>query len=128
MTYKKKEVTSWEVGDGKEIRLWEDKWADNVPLMHKFPRFFSISLDTRRILSQVGVWSDNSWSWELSWRRNLFVWESSMADLLLQVLDNQRLTREGENTNDKWIWRDVESTDFSVKADYNILLGGGYRV
>jgi len=24
---------------------------------------------------------------------------------------------------DKWLWRDVESTDFSVKEAYNILLG-----
>jgi len=46
-----------------------------------------------------------------------------MADLLLQVLDNKRLTREGENTTDKWIWMDVVSTDFSVKATYNILSG-----
>jgi len=63
----------WEVGDGKDIRFWEDKWVDNVPLMHKFPRLFSISLFTGRTLSQVGVWSNNNWSWELSWRRNLFV-------------------------------------------------------
>ena len=96
---------------------------DNVALLHKFPRFFSISLDIGRTLSQVGVWSNNSWSWELSWRTNLFVWQPSLTDLLLQVLDNKRLTREGENTIDKWIWRDVVSTDFFVKAAYNILLG-----
>jgi len=97
--------------------------VDNVALMHKFPRLFSISLDTGRTLSQLGVWSNNSRSWELSWRRNLFVWESSLIDLLLQELDNKRLTRESENTTDKWIWRDVVSTNFSVKAAYNILLG-----
>jgi len=45
----------WEVGDRKEIRLWEDKLLDNDPLLHKFPRLFSISLDTNRTLSQVGV-------------------------------------------------------------------------
>jgi len=28
-----------------------------------------------------------------------------MPDLLLQVLDNKRLTREGENKTEKWIWR-----------------------
>ena len=33
---------------------------DNVPLMHKFPRLFSISLDIGHTLSQVGVWSNNS--------------------------------------------------------------------
>jgi len=41
----------------------------------------------------------------------------------LEGLDNKRLTREGENTTDKWIWRDVESTNLSVKTTYNILLG-----
>jgi len=34
----------WEVGDEEEIRLWEDKLVDNVPLMQKFPRLFSISI------------------------------------------------------------------------------------
>jgi len=113
----------WEVGDGKEIRLWEDKWLDNVPLLHKLPRLFSISLDTGRTLSEVGVWNNNNWSWKLRWRRNLFVWESSLVDLLMNVLDNKRLTREGGFKPDKWLWRDVVSINFSVKEAYNILLG-----
>jgi len=40
------------------------------------------------------------------------------------VLDNKRLTREGKNKIDKWLWRDVDSTNFSVKAAYNFLMGG----
>jgi len=39
------------------------------------------------------------------------------------MLDNERLTREGGFKPDKWLWRDVNSTDFSVKATYNILMG-----
>jgi len=27
----------WEIGDGEEIKFWEDKWVDNVPLMQKNP-------------------------------------------------------------------------------------------
>ena len=112
----------WEVGDGKEIRFWEDKWLDNDTLLHKFPRLFSVSLDTGRNLSQVGVWNNNVWSWKLRWRRILFVWESNLVDILMQLLDNKRLTREGGFKPDKWLWRDG-STDFSVKTAYNILLG-----
>ena len=51
------------------------------------------------------------------------MWESTQVELLSRVLDNKRLLRKGEGTTDKWLWRDVESTDFSVKATYNILLG-----
>ena len=96
---------------------------DNVSLKHKFPRLFSLSLDTGRTISQVGIWNNNNWLWKLSWRRNLFVWESSLTDLLLQELENKRLTREGESTIDKWLWRDTGCMKFSVKVAYNILLG-----
>jgi len=33
---------SWEVGNGRKIRFWEDKWVGNVKLKEKFPRLFSI--------------------------------------------------------------------------------------
>ena len=51
------------------------------------------------------------------------MWESSLVDLLMNVLDNKRLTREGGFKPDKWLWRDVVSINFSVKEAYNILLG-----
>jgi len=41
----------------------------------------------------------------------------------LQELENKRLTRKGENTIDKWVWRITGCTKFSVKVAYNILLG-----
>jgi len=50
------------------------------------------------------------------------VWESSQDELLSHVLDNKRLLRKSEDTVDKWLWRNVESTDFFVKVAYNILL------
>jgi len=113
----------WEVGDGKKIRIWEDKWLDNIPLAYKFPRLYSISLDTCCTLSQAGAWYNNCWSWKMRWRRNLFVWECSLVDLLMQSLENKRLTREGGVKADKWIWRYVDSMEFSVKAAYLVLLG-----
>ena len=52
----------WVVGDGKEIKFWEDKWVDNESPKKKFPRL-----------------------WKLGWRRALFVWESSQVDQLSQL-------------------------------------------
>jgi len=43
--------------------------------------------------------------------------------LLMQLLDNKRLTRGGGVKYDKWIWRDVDNMDFSVKAAYKCLMG-----
>jgi len=51
------------------------------------------------------------------------VWESSLVDLLMQLLDNKRLTRESGAKSDRWLWRDVDYMDFSVKAAYKCLMG-----
>jgi len=33
---------SWEVGNGKEIRLWDDRWVDNTNIKDAFPKLFTI--------------------------------------------------------------------------------------
>lgn len=117
----------WEVGDGKKIWLWKDKWVNIESLMQKFSRLFSVSLDIGRSLSQVSEWNNNSWSWKLGWRMVLFVWKSCQTKLFL--LDNKRLLLvEDECTIDKWIWRDVESKMFFVKVEYNYLKGKEFSV
>jgi len=34
----------WEVGNGKSIKFWEDRWVGAEPLKFKFPRLFSLSV------------------------------------------------------------------------------------
>jgi len=45
---------TWEVGNGRVIRLWEDKWMGNTNLKVKFPRLFSICVDMESFLWQAG--------------------------------------------------------------------------
>lgn len=49
----------WEVGNGKEIKLWENKWVGNTNLKTKFPRLFSICLDKDFLLWQGGMLNEN---------------------------------------------------------------------
>jgi len=57
-----------------------------------------------------------------SWDGERFsMWEYSQPDQLLQLLDNKRLVEEGEGMTDKWIWRDLVSIVYVVKATYNHL-------
>jgi len=50
----RKDEISWKLGDGKDIRFWEDKWLDNEVLRVKFSRLFSIANEKSGSLSQVG--------------------------------------------------------------------------
>ena len=69
----------WALGDGKHIRFWEDKWADNVSLMYKYPRLYSVAVNRGCILAHTGRWINSMWEWVLGWRRNLFVWEEDQV-------------------------------------------------
>jgi len=51
------------------------------------------------------------------------VWEFSQVEQLLQLLDDKRLVEESNGMVDNWIWRDAESTIYTVKTTYNHLKG-----
>jgi len=59
--YKFEDNCTWKVGNGREIRLWDDTWVDNrtlkdnTTLKDNFPRLFSISLNKKSSLFQGGV-------------------------------------------------------------------------
>jgi len=50
----------------------------------------------------------------------LFVWEEDQVSQLLETISSKRLQSE---IGDKWIWKDSETTVFSVKFAYGLLKG-----
>jgi len=50
---------NWEIGNGKDIKLWEDRWVGNDPLKTKFPRLFSLSVEKDMTLACSGFWANN---------------------------------------------------------------------
>jgi len=41
---------SWEIGNGREIRFWEDKWVGNMNFKEKFPKLLSIYFEKESLL------------------------------------------------------------------------------
>jgi hypothetical protein len=62
----------------------------------------------------MGRWEDGAWSWELGWRRELFVWENELLLVLRNVIDNFTLL----NVDDSWTWRPNAGEGCSVKSLY----------
>ena len=63
---------SWNVGSGDKIKFWEDCWnGEGVVLMQKIPRLYQISRQQHNLIQQVGSFSDTSWEWNLTWRRQI---------------------------------------------------------
>jgi len=69
----------WFIGEGKQTEFWLDLWIDDAPLCVTFPRMFLNSTKEEGLISDMGSWSNGMWSWNLTWRREWFAWESQHA-------------------------------------------------
>jgi len=106
---------AWKVGSGDKVRFWEDTWVENKRLKTLFPRLFSVSLDQRKTMVEVGSWEDSDWNWWLRWRRARFSWKSVMEGDLLNLITGKTLSKEAKDT---LVWSGDQNGAFSVKSAY----------
>jgi hypothetical protein len=94
-----------------------DKWVGDSLLCESFPRLFSISTQKEAMVDELVVIDGDVMSWNLSWRRRLFVWEDEILLRLLGVLDSARFS----NNADSWRWVLAPDGCFTVKTAYESL-------
>ena len=101
------------LGNGNSTRFWHDTWCEAGPLKRTFPRLFSISMQKNSFVSQMGVWQEEIWSWQLNWRRALYVWENDELSMLRSHIEHKRPLREVE---DGVIWRQSGNPCYPIKS------------
>jgi hypothetical protein len=68
----------------------------------------------------MGIWVEDEWRWNLSWRRVFFEWEMSILDEFVNLI-HQFVPADYD---DKWLWKENSEEGFSVKVCYNLLYRG----
>ncbi|WJZ95377.1 hypothetical protein VitviT2T_014152 [Vitis vinifera] len=109
----------YEVGDGKNVRFWKDKWCGTSPLSEAFPSLFSIAKSKEAWVNEV--WTaegDRRGSWTPTFNRPFNDWELEEVGRLLRCLEG-KMVRVDEEDRVRW----VESKDgvFSVKSLYRAM-------
>ncbi|RVW39723.1 LINE-1 reverse transcriptase-like [Vitis vinifera] len=109
----------YEVGDGKNVRFWKDKWCGTSPLREAFPSLFSIATSKEAWVNEV--WTaegDRRGSWTPTFNRPFNDWELEEVGRLLRCLEG-KMVRVDEEDRVRW----VESKDgvFSVKSLYRVM-------
>ncbi|RVW17151.1 Serine protease SPPA, chloroplastic [Vitis vinifera] len=109
----------YEVGDGKNVRFWKDKWCGTSPLSEAFPSLFSIATSKEAWVNEV--WTaegERRGSWTPTFNRPFNDWELEEVGRLLRCLEG-KMVRVDEEDRVRW----VESKDgvFSVKSLYRAM-------
>ncbi|GJZ47895.1 putative RNA-directed DNA polymerase, eukaryota, reverse transcriptase zinc-binding domain protein [Tanacetum coccineum] len=60
-----------EVGNGRDIRFWIDKWVGGVKLCDRFPRLYHLDRRKEGMVADKGNWVDGAWCWKWEWVRDL---------------------------------------------------------
>ena len=108
-------LDKFDLGDGFQVRFWEDSWIRPRPLNSLFPALYNIvrkkSASIRTVLSMTPL--------NVAFRRsvvgvNLQAWHEVVAMVVDVQLTNQR---------DRFVWGLHQNGFFSVKSMYRALLG-----
>ncbi|RVW92939.1 Transposon TX1 uncharacterized 149 kDa protein [Vitis vinifera] len=109
----------FEVGDGKNVRFWKDKWCGTNPLCEAFPSLFSLATSKEAWVNEV--WTaerDRRGSWTPTFNKSFNDWDMEEVGRLLCYLEG-KMVRVGEEDRVSW----VKSKDgvFSIKSLYKVL-------
>lgn len=106
------------IGDGSNSLFWHESWLHERNLKSQFPRLFRLSKLPNGLISEMGSWTNNSWQWALSWKRDLRARDleewASLKTLIQKVVLCQ-------NSRDNLIWCPQKWGQFSVKSFYTEL-------
>ncbi|PNX79781.1 ribonuclease H, partial [Trifolium pratense] len=105
------------MGNGEQTSFWEDIWVGEVSLRDHFPRLFSISMQKEASVASLRNLND-AVVWNFIWRRRLFVWEVTLLDELLLILNPITLS----SVTDCWGWRPEKGEEFTVRSTYGLVL------
>ncbi|WVZ96211.1 hypothetical protein U9M48_041878, partial [Paspalum notatum var. saurae] len=111
---------SFSVGEGTQVRFWEDTWSGNQPLKRLYPSLFNIVRNKGASVAEVM----GSVPLNVSFRRGLYgVRLQAWNELVGRVL-NIDLSEE----KDSFKWGLSKLGVFTVKSMYNYLINSGIKV
>lgn len=114
------------VGNGKQIRFWNDPWTNDNCLRFSFPRIYSICLSRDETLSEVWSRKQRDGVWSFQFRRNFFGWEEEDFNNLITMLDDLFLLIIPRNDHlDHLRWEACNSNLFSVSSLYKLVSSHG---
>jgi hypothetical protein len=102
------------IGDGSQVRFWEDAWLGNIALKNRFPTLYDIV--RKKSATVVKVFSSNPLN--VSFRRHLFGHNLIAWHTIVAMISDAQLMGQ----KDTFIWLAQQNRKFSVCSMYRVLV------
>jgi hypothetical protein len=102
------------IGDGSQVRFWEDAWLGNIALKNRFPTLYDIV--RKKSATVVKVFSSNPLN--VSFRRHLFGHNLIAWHTIVAMISDVQLMGQ----KDTFIWLAQQNRKFSVCSMYRALV------
>ena len=88
----------FEVGNGKNVRFWKDKWCGTSRLNEDFPSLFALATSKKAWVTKVWIaGEDRRGSWIPTFNRPFNDWEIEEVGMLLCYLEGKMVRMDEEN-------------------------------
>lgn len=101
------------MGNGNHVKFWLDTWLTCFCLANSYSALFHLSSSKSGFVSQMGYWLEDTWYWNLKWRRPLKASETLMVQRLMSDLNLAVIHRLKE---DRLIWEWEKDGDYTVNS------------
>ncbi|XP_073260583.1 uncharacterized protein [Populus alba] len=101
------------MGNGNYVKFWLDTWLTGFCLANSYLALFHLSSSKSGFVSQMGYWLEDTWYWNLKWRRPLKASETLMVQRLMSDLNLAAIHRLKE---DRLIWEWGKDEDYTVNS------------
>jgi hypothetical protein len=115
-------LLKFEVGDGTNIRFWEDVWCGGEPLKDVFPELHRIARVQAAVVADHVHFQGDSVHWEVQFTRLVQDWELESVSLFLESLYSVTIHRFEE---DQIRWKPSPDKGFQVQSYYKEICSYG---
>ena len=81
------------LGDGGQIRFWEDKWCGEIPLCDQFPTLYAMATSKGDKVGEVWDITRDEGGWNLRFIRPFNDWEMEEIQRLISLISSKKSIR-----------------------------------
>ena len=112
----------FEVGDGSQIRFWDDVWCLDESLKAAFMELYRITCVRDAAVANIIRIRSESVHWEVNFTRLFQDWELESISSFLELLYSTSIQKPEE---DKMCWKVSKNKGFQVRSYYKALSSNG---